>query len=134
MTSFQSSSLMAAFFMMSSMLTINCVRVDVWLVLMLLHWSMPSRLLANSEPFPPAAVISVGNQSVMCISWKKSLYNVVHILNTLDCSPVDSTEQVSHDSLPPDDVKAEPMSEMCGKSNRYVSSITCYCQEPVGMS
>jgi hypothetical protein len=79
-------------------------------------------------------VISVGNQSVMCISWKKSLYNVVHILNTLDCSPVDSTEQVSHDSLPPDDVKAEPMSEMCGKSNRYVSSITCYCQEPVDMS
>ena len=114
-TSFQSLSLMAAFFMTSSMLTINCMRVDDWLVLMLNHWSMPSRLLANSEPFPPAAVISVGNQSVTCISWKKSLYKIVRILNTLDCSPVDSTEQVLHVSFPPDNVKAEPTSEMSGK-------------------
>jgi hypothetical protein len=107
---------MAAFFMTLSMLTINCVRVDGWVVRMLLHWSLPSSLLVNSEPFPPPAVINVGNQSVTCISWKKSLYKIVRILNALDCSPVDSTEQVLHVSLPPDDVKAEPTSEMCGKN------------------
>jgi hypothetical protein len=60
-------------------------------------------------------VINVGNQSVTCISWKKSLYKIVRILNTLDCWRVASTEQVLHVSFPPDDVKAGPTSEMCGK-------------------